>query len=139
MSSPLVYLNIMRNSAVFNAEKERQTRPNSQNQARQNQTPFMETWNKRFTMTQYYLLFPFLLINTYSLSSFYSTSSDQYPIDSTTSECFGLECFSEWRAEEGYWVGEYSFYQSDGTPFESERWNYPYHSYKGFITGAVRW
>lgn len=45
--------------------------------------------------------------------------------------------FPQWEAEEGYWIGEYSFYGSDGAPFNSSAWNYRYDAYKGFITGNV--
>lgn len=38
-----------------------------------------------------------------------------------------------WQREEGYWIGEYSFYQSDGNAFESSSWNYPYDHYTGFV------
>lgn len=45
--------------------------------------------------------------------------------------------YSQWQAEKGYWLGEYTFLKGDGNPFESSRWNYPYDHYKGFITGEV--
>ena len=59
--------------------------------------------------------------------------------------CFGpcdpagvnLEDYPQWQAEEGYWIGELTFYGSDGTPFSSANWNYRYDSYRGFITGNV--
>lgn len=35
-------------------------------------------------------------------------------------------------------LGDYTFYQGDGSPFVSSSWNYPYNSYKGFITGAIQ-
>jgi hypothetical protein len=35
-------------------------------------------------------------------------------------------------------IGEYTFYQGDGSPFESEKWNYPYSTYRGFVTGAIQ-
>lgn len=44
----------------------------------------------------------------------------------------------QWQHEEGYWVGEYSLYGSDGDPSSSATWNYPYDHYKGFITGNVQ-
>ena len=44
----------------------------------------------------------------------------------------------QWQHEEGYWVGEYSLYGSDGNPSTSASWNYPYDHYKSFITGNVR-
>jgi len=45
--------------------------------------------------------------------------------------------YPQWEQEKGYWLGEYTFLQSDGTPFVNTRWNYPYDHYKGFITGEV--
>lgn len=48
-----------------------------------------------------------------------------------------LSDYQQWEDEIGYWIGEYSFYQGDGTPFVSASWPYPYDSYKGYITGNV--
>lgn len=48
-----------------------------------------------------------------------------------------LSDYEQWRDEEGYWVGEYTFYGPDGKPNVSSNWNYPYDNYKGFITGKV--
>lgn len=48
-----------------------------------------------------------------------------------------LEEFPQWREEVGYWIGDLSFYQADGTPNESSSWNYPYDNYRGFITGNI--
>jgi hypothetical protein len=48
-----------------------------------------------------------------------------------------LSDYPQWEAEKGYWIGEYTFLQGDGTPFVSPSWNYPYDHYKGFITGEV--
>lgn len=45
--------------------------------------------------------------------------------------------YSQWQAERGYWIGEYTFLKGDAKPFVSSGWNYPYDSYKGFITGEV--
>ena len=45
--------------------------------------------------------------------------------------------YPQWEAEKGYWIGEYTFLQGDGNPYESSQWNYPYDHYKGFITGEV--
>lgn len=45
---------------------------------------------------------------------------------------------AQWEQEEGYWVGEYSLFGSDGNPSTASDWNYPYHPYKGFITGNVQ-
>ena len=49
-----------------------------------------------------------------------------------------LTDYPQWREEEGYWIGEYTFYKSDGTPFTSATWNYRYDAYRGFITGGVK-
>ena len=48
-----------------------------------------------------------------------------------------LKSYPQWKAEVGYWIGEYSFYGADGNPNVSPSWNYPYGSYVGFITGNV--
>jgi hypothetical protein len=48
-----------------------------------------------------------------------------------------LSDYQQWEDETGYWIGEYSFYQGDGTPYVSSSWPYPYDSYMGFITGNV--
>jgi hypothetical protein len=48
-----------------------------------------------------------------------------------------LSDYQQWEDETGYWIGEYSFYQGDGTPYVSTSWPYPYESYKGYITGNV--
>lgn len=48
-----------------------------------------------------------------------------------------LSTYPQWQAEDGYWLGELSFYQGDGTPFVSDEFNYPYNAYKGFITGSI--
>ena len=48
-----------------------------------------------------------------------------------------LSDYEQWKAEQGYWIGEYTFLQKDGTPNVSARWNYPYQSYRGFITGEI--
>jgi hypothetical protein len=45
--------------------------------------------------------------------------------------------FTQWQEERGYWIGSYTFLGSDGQPYTSGSWNYPYASYKGFITGEV--
>ena len=46
-----------------------------------------------------------------------------------------LADYQQWQDEEGYWVGEYSFYGSDGLPNNSTSWPYNYQTYRGFITG----
>jgi hypothetical protein len=46
-----------------------------------------------------------------------------------------LSKYPQWADETGYWVGQYDFYQENGTPHESKDWNYPYSNYRGFITG----
>mmetsp|Transcript_8394 Transcript_8394/g.11023 ORF Transcript_8394/g.11023 Transcript_8394/m.11023 type:complete len:289 (-) Transcript_8394:291-1157(-) len=52
-------------------------------------------------------------------------------------ESHDLEEFAQWREEVGYWIGDLTFYGSEGTPFESPGWNYRYDNYKGFITGDI--
>jgi hypothetical protein len=49
-----------------------------------------------------------------------------------------LADYPQWVAETGYWIGEYTFLQGDGTPNVSPSWPYPYDSYKGFITGNIK-
>lgn len=58
--------------------------------------------------------------------------------DDCDPESVVLADYKQWQEEEGYWIGDYSFYKSDGTPFTSTNWNYRYGSYKGFITGNVK-
>ena len=41
--------------------------------------------------------------------------------------------FEAWQREDGYWVGEYSFFGADGTANQSSSWPYRYDNYKGFI------
>ena len=48
-----------------------------------------------------------------------------------------LSDYEQWKAEQGYWIGEYTFLQKDGTPNESATWHYPYQAYRGFITGQI--
>ena len=48
-----------------------------------------------------------------------------------------LSAYKQWQEEVGYWIGEYTFYQGDGTTFGSVNFNYPYDSYMGFITGNI--
>jgi hypothetical protein len=45
--------------------------------------------------------------------------------------------FEAWQRENGYWVGEYSFYGPDGAPNESTSWPYRYDAYRGFIHLSV--
>lgn len=52
-------------------------------------------------------------------------------------EDVNLADYPQWRAEQGYWIGEYTFLQGNGSPFVSGSWNYPYGNYKGFITGNI--
>jgi hypothetical protein len=58
---------------------------------------------------------------------------------STASTCepekIDLSDYNQWADETGYWVGDYAYYDGTGATFTSEKWNYPYRSYKGFITG----
>ncbi len=62
-------------------------------------------------------------------------------VASLTPECdlgeVDLLDFEVWRREEGYWVGEYSFYGADGDPNQSDSWPYRYDHYKGFIRIAI--
>lgn len=46
-----------------------------------------------------------------------------------------LADYPQWQDEEGYWVGELSFYGPDGLPNNSTSWPYNYQTYRGFITG----
>jgi hypothetical protein len=49
-----------------------------------------------------------------------------------------LADYTQWAHEDGYWLGEYSYFDGNGDPVhEPGRWNYPYDHYKGFITGSV--
>ena len=49
-----------------------------------------------------------------------------------------LSEYPQWAHTEGYWIGEYSLYEMDGSPRTTGRdWNYPHSHYKGFITGNV--
>ncbi|MCH2170457.1 TetR/AcrR family transcriptional regulator C-terminal ligand-binding domain-containing protein [Myxococcota bacterium] len=45
--------------------------------------------------------------------------------------------FEAWRREEGYWVGEYSFYGADGDPNQNDSWPYRYDHYMGFIRISI--
>jgi len=49
-----------------------------------------------------------------------------------------LSEYPQWKAEVGYWIGEYSFFGADGNPNISPSWNYPYDHYMGFITGNIQ-
>ena len=46
-----------------------------------------------------------------------------------------LQEFPQWKDETGYWIGEYTLLQGDGTYNVNPNWPYPYDSYTGFITG----
>lgn len=48
-----------------------------------------------------------------------------------------LNDFQQWKDETGYWIGDYDFYQSNGEPYKSSQWPFPYRQYRGFITGNV--
>ena len=71
-----------------------------------------------------------------------TTSTTTTTTTTTAAECdpneVNLLDSPQWQNEVGYWVGEYSFYGSDGNAYTSSSWNYPYDHYKGFITGNVR-
>ena len=49
-----------------------------------------------------------------------------------------LDEFPQWRAEVGYWIGEYTLLQGNGQYTQSPSWPYPYDAYKGFITGNIQ-
>jgi len=57
-----------------------------------------------------------------------------HPWSDRCNEPVPLDHFPQWRDEVGYWIGEYSYYGADGTPNESDAWNYRYDNYRGFIT-----
>ena len=61
-------------------------------------------------------------------------SSSRALVDDSCEDSVPLDNFTQWRDEEGYWLGDLSFYGADGTPYESANWNYRYDNYKGFIT-----
>lgn len=49
-----------------------------------------------------------------------------------------LADYAQWSHEDGYWLGEYSYYDGNGNPlYNPTNWNYPYDHYKGLITGSV--
>lgn len=48
-----------------------------------------------------------------------------------------LASYSQWKAETGYWIGEYTFMGADGNAYQSANWPYRYDHYRGFITGNV--
>jgi len=67
----------------------------------------------------------------HDLRSLTAVSSDCIPEDVVLSD------FQQWRDETGYWIGDYSLYESSGEPLESSQWPFPYDNYHGFITGNV--
>lgn len=49
-----------------------------------------------------------------------------------------LADYPQWADEDGFWVGEYSYFGANMRPnYVPDRWNYPYDHYRGFITGSV--
>lgn len=49
-----------------------------------------------------------------------------------------LDEYEQWKDEDGYWLGEYTFMGEDGEAlYDAAYWNYPYDHYKGFIVGSV--
>ena len=49
-----------------------------------------------------------------------------------------LADYAQWSHEDGYWLGEYSYYDGNGDPlYDPDSWNYPYDHYKGFVAGSV--
>ena len=51
--------------------------------------------------------------------------------------CKDLDEFPQWSSEVGYWIGEYTLLQGDGTYNVNPNWPYPYDQYTGFITGNI--
>ena len=51
--------------------------------------------------------------------------------------CKDLNEFPQWSSEVGYWIGEYTLLQGDGTYNVNANWPYPYDQYTGFITGNI--
>ena len=66
-----------------------------------------------------------------------SKSSKSVKPNSKSAKCPPLSDYPQWRDEVGYWIGDLSYYQADGTPNESSSWPYRYDNYKGFITGNI--
>ena len=58
------------------------------------------------------------------------------PRESCEESC-NLEKFPQWREERGYWIGDLTFYGSNGAPDENPRWNYRHDHYKGFVTWKI--
>ena len=56
---------------------------------------------------------------------------------SSSDDCTDLDEFPQWNQEVGYWIGEYTLLQGDGTYNVNPNWPYPYDAYTGFITGNV--
>jgi len=75
-------------------------------------------------------------------SSEVSTQEEEYTRQSKSGKSMKAACnladFRQWRGEVGYWLGNFTLYQSDGTFFESDSFPYPYNQYRGFITGECR-
>ena len=75
-------------------------------------------------------------------SSELTTKEEEYTHQSKSGKSMKAACnladFRQWNGEVGYWLGNFTLYQSDGTFFESDSFPYPYNQYRGFITGECR-
>jgi len=63
--------------------------------------------------------------------------ANSFPPSESCEESCDLDKFPQWREETGYWIGDLTFYGSNGAPDENSRWNYPFDHYKGFVTGDI--
>ncbi len=48
-----------------------------------------------------------------------------------------LADYPQWRAEEGYWIGECKLFDGEGDPYTSDGWPYRYSGSRSFITGNI--
>lgn len=88
------------------------------------------------------LILPLLVANAHLRALKKSSSdSDKRGKSKKTKNCdpdkVELSDYAQWEDEKGYWVGEYSFFGSNGDPYVSSSWPYPYDHYRGFITGNI--
>merc|ERR1711990_1193283 len=87
-----------------------------------------------FGKAKVWLLAPLLLVLVHGIGC----RSDEICIYPECSpEDVDLASYALWRAETGYYIGEYTFLGPDGEPYETESWPYRYDNYRGFITGNV--
>lgn len=64
------------------------------------------------------------------------TTTLTYPLCNTSG--VNLENYPQWSHEDGYWYGNYSYFNSSYDPnYVPDRWNYPYDHYCGFIVGGI--